>query len=83
MNDWKGEIRVNRWMQILVLAVIVAGIGMTDLRAQEPLEVGVVAPDFALVGTTRDGVLPDTVRLSDFAGKTVVLAFFYRVRTPG
>lgn len=70
-------------MQILALAVIVAGIGMTDLRAQEPLEVGAVAPDFALVGATRDGVLPDTVRLSDFAGKTVVLAFFYRVRTPG
>ena len=70
-------------MQILALAVIVAGIGMTDLRAQEPLEVGAVALDFALVGGTRDGVLPDTVRLSDFAGKTVVLAFFYRVRTPG
>jgi peroxiredoxin len=56
---------------------------MTDLRAQEPLEVGTVAPDFALLGATRDGILPDTVRLSDFAGKAVVLAFFYRVRTPG
>jgi peroxiredoxin len=56
---------------------------MTDLRAQEPLEVGAVAPEFALVGATRNGVLPDTVRLNDFAGKTVVLAFFYRVRTPG
>ena len=58
-------------------------LGGGALSAQEPLEVGTVAPDFALVGATRDGVLPDTVRLRDFAGKTVVLAFFYRVRTPG
>jgi hypothetical protein len=77
------EIRVNRWIQTAAIVGIVAGIGMTDLRAQEPLEVGTVAPSFALVGATRDGVLPDTVHLSDFAGKTVVLAFFYRVRTPG
>ncbi len=74
---------MNRWIQTVALGGIVAGIGMTDLRAQEPLEVGTVAPDFALLGATRDGILPDTVRLSDFAGKAVVLAFFYRVRTPG
>ena len=77
------EVRVNRLTQSLTLAATVAGIGVSDLRAQEPLEVGTVAPEVALVGATRDGVLPDTVRLSDFAGKTVVLAFFYRVRTPG
>ena len=53
------------------------------LEGQTPLEIGTVAPEFALVGATREGVLPDTVRLRDFAGKTVVLAFFYRVRTPG
>jgi peroxiredoxin len=53
------------------------------LEAQAPLEVGTMAPEFALVGATRKGVLPDTVRLRDFTGKTVVLAFFYRVRTPG
>ena len=48
-----------------------------------PLEVGVEAPEFELVGASRDGVLPEPVRLSEFRGKTVVLAFFYRVRTPG
>ncbi|MEK6254196.1 MAG: redoxin domain-containing protein [Gemmatimonadales bacterium] len=48
-----------------------------------PLEVGIEAPDFELEGATRFGVLRDAVRLSDFRGKTVVLAFFYRVRTPG
>ena len=47
------------------------------------LEVGVVAPDFALVGATRYGVLRDQVKLSDFKGKTVVLAFFFKARTRG
>jgi peroxiredoxin Q/BCP len=46
-------------------------------------EVGTTAPDFALTGATRYGVLRDSVRLSDFRGKTVVLAFFYRARTKG
>jgi hypothetical protein len=49
----------------------------------EPLDVGAVAPDFALPGATRYGVLKDPVRLSDFKGKTVVLAFFFRARTRG
>ncbi len=48
-----------------------------------PLDVGVMAPDFAIPGGTRYGVLRDPVRLSDFRGKTVVLAFFYRARTRG
>jgi hypothetical protein len=48
-----------------------------------PLEIGAVAPDFALPGATRYGVLKDPVRLSDFKGKTVVLAFFFRARTRG
>lgn len=47
------------------------------------LAVGAEAPDFALPGATRYGLLKDPVRLSDYRGKTVVLAFFYRVRTPG
>jgi peroxiredoxin len=42
-----------------------------------------MAPDFGLVGATRFGVLRDQVHLSDFRGKTVVLAFFYRARTAG
>jgi len=48
-----------------------------------PLEVGAVAPDFVLPGATRYGVLKNPVRLSDFKGKTVVLAFFFRARTRG
>jgi hypothetical protein len=48
-----------------------------------PLEVGAIAPDFALAGATRYGVLARPIRLSDFKGKTVVLAFFFRARTRG
>ena len=48
-----------------------------------PLQVGAVAPDFSLPGATRYGVLAKPVRLSDFKGKTVVLAFFFKARTSG
>jgi hypothetical protein len=51
--------------------------------ARTVLDTGVVAPDFALVGATRFGILKDPVRLSDFRGKTVVLAFFFKARTRG
>lgn len=47
------------------------------------LEVGVIAPDFALPGATRFGTLRNPVRLSDYKGKTVVLAFFFKARTRG
>ena len=47
------------------------------------LEVGQMAPDFALPGATRYGTLKEPVRLSDYRGETVVLAFFFRVRTRG
>ena len=48
-----------------------------------PLEIGAIAPDFSLPGATRYGVLADPVRLSDFKGRTVVLAFFFKARTSG
>lgn len=56
-----------------------------DAGAQEDglLAVGEMAPDFALPGATRYGVLEEPVRLSDYRGETVVLAFFFRVRTRG
>ena len=47
------------------------------------LAVGEMAPDFELAGATRYGLLAQRVRLSDYRGETVVLAFFFRVRTPG
>lgn len=53
------------------------------VQTTPPLEIGAMAPDFALPGATRYGTLREPVRLSDFRGKTVVLAFFYRSRTRG
>jgi hypothetical protein len=47
------------------------------------LQVGAQAPDFALPGATRYGTLKNPVRLSDYKGKTVVLAFFFKARTRG
>ena len=57
-----------------------------DAGAQDAsglLAVGEMAPDFALPGATRYGVLEEPVTLSDYRGETVVLAFFFRVRTRG
>jgi hypothetical protein len=51
--------------------------------AAPPLEVGAVAPDFTIPGATRYGILRDPIKLSDYKGKTVVLAFFFRARTRG
>jgi len=45
--------------------------------------VGDMAPDFAIRGATRFGVLRDPMRLADFRGQTVVLALFVRARTRG
>ena len=47
------------------------------------LEVGAMAPDFAIPGATRFGTLAQPVKLSDYRGQTVVLAFFPRARTRG
>jgi len=54
------------------------------LAAQEAnhLAVGQDAPDFSLTSATRDGVQAP-VKLSDYRGQTVVLAFFYKARTKG
>ena len=81
---------MNRLLKPFALAVAAAALSAPRVAmaqqaaAQNPLlEVGAVAPDFTLPGATRYGVLQQPVRLSDYRGKTVVVAFFYRVRTPG
>ena len=47
------------------------------------IAVGEMAPDITVTGATRYGVLKDPVRLSDLRGEAVVIAFFFRARTPG
>jgi peroxiredoxin Q/BCP len=75
---------------ILASALLAGAVLALPAAAQEqavqqtpPLEVGAVAPDFTIPGATRYGVLKDPIKLSDFKGKTVVLAFFFRARTRG
>jgi peroxiredoxin len=71
-------------MRRLSLALTLAlSPGVLPAQQSPPLEVGAVAPDFSLPGATRYGALAKPVRLSDFKGKTVVLAFFYKARTSG
>ena len=75
-------------MRSLMLAALAAPLAVS-LAAQQPaedpkpLDVGVVAPDFTLPGATRFGLLKNPIHLSDFKGKTVVLAFFFKARTRG
>jgi cytochrome oxidase Cu insertion factor (SCO1/SenC/PrrC family) len=76
-----GDLSMRMSMAICAAAALLGATGA--VAAQQPLEVGATAPDFALAGGTRYGVLKDPVRLSDFKGKTVVLAFFYKARTRG
>jgi peroxiredoxin Q/BCP len=82
---------MNRHAKLLGIALVGAVLVGRGAVAQEPpaqepakpLEIGAVAPDFELPGATRYGILREPVRLSDFKGKTVVLAFFFKARTKG
>lgn len=71
------------------LAVVASVVIATSAFGQQPAAVpvhpgvGDVAPDFSLPGATRYGLLKDPVRLSDYRGRTVVLAFFFQARTKG
>ena len=65
-----------------MLLLLVAALLQQPVAAPA-LEVGAVAPDFAMPGATRFGTLRNPVRLSDYKGKTVVLAFFFKARTRG
>lgn len=80
-------------MRMIPAVALTAALALPAVRAEAqaapatpapaPLEVGAVAPDFSLPGSTRFGLLKDPVRLRDYRGKTVVLAFFFRSRTRG
>ena len=73
---------MRRFATLFLLAGVL-GLGAPAEADAQLLEVGEMAPDFELPGATRFGVLQDPVRLSDYRGETVVLAFFFRVRTRG
>ena len=68
---------------IAALTLPGSGVAQEGETGPRVLEIGQMAPDVELAGATRFGVLRDPVSLSDYRGKTVVLAFFFRARTKG
>lgn len=68
---------------ILALALLAFWPRTSAGQVPEPLQVGAVAPDFTLPAAVRHGILAEPVSLSDYAGQTVVLSFFFRARTKG
>jgi hypothetical protein len=90
-RDWSMLLRAR--IATLTLGAVVlplAGHGVARAQAAAATTtasagpaVNDVAPDFSLAGADRYGLLKTPVRLSDFRGRTVVLAFFYQARTKG
>ena len=83
-----------RHRYILGAAIVLAGaLAGTPARAQQAStpapapaagpHVGDLAPDFELPGASRYGLLRGPLRLSDFRGQTVIVAFFPKARTKG
>jgi peroxiredoxin Q/BCP len=84
------SLRVRSQVAALATGIALVSGGAQAARAQQPAappaptpEVGTMAPDFTIAGATRYGLLRDSVRLSNFRGQTVVLAFFFKARTKG
>ena len=75
--------------RLVILGVLAVALGLTSpTRAaaqdeQNFLAVGEMAPDIEVVGATRYGILSEPVKLSDYRGEIIVLAFFFRARTRG
>ena len=83
---------LNRWrvatLSVAVGASLAAMGGIASAQAASPAPaagpaVNDVAPDFNLAGADRYGLLKTPVKLSDYRGRTVVLAFFFQARTKG
>ena len=73
---------------MLVLAGARAGAQQSGAQPGPPAspagpQVGDLAPDFELPGASRYGLLRGPLRLSDFRGQTVIVAFFPKARTKG
>jgi hypothetical protein len=71
------------WLVVVLVGAPAVLAAQRAAPAAAPIEIGAVAPDFTMNGATRYGVLARPIHLSDFKGKTVVLAFFFKARTSG
>jgi hypothetical protein len=90
-----GDEGMRKLARIVSLSMAVAGLLATSAsfgRAQQAAAaanvptgpaVNDLAPDFSLAGADRYGLLKTPVKLSDYRGRTVVLAFFFQARTKG
>ena len=84
MSNFRSSRRLQLAIGLLLAAPAVA-------VAQQPApgsattapDTGQMAPDFTLPGATRFGLLKDPIKLSNFRGQTVVVAFFPKARTKG
>lgn len=83
-----NQVRIAASTAIAVTSIAIG----TSARAQQAAPaagaaagpaVNDVAPDFSLAGADRYGLLKTPVKLSDYRGRTVVLAFFFQARTKG
>jgi hypothetical protein len=68
---------------LALTATIVAPTGLVAQDQAAFLEVGEMAPDITVAGATRHGVLAEDITLGSLRGETVVIAFFFKVRTGG
>ncbi len=65
-------------------AALLAAPAVASAQSQPGIPaVGDTAPDFTLPVSTAHGIGKAPARLRDFRGQTVVLAFFFKVRTSG
>ena len=72
---------------IAVASIAVGGVARAQATTASAAPAGPAvndpAPDFSLAGADRYGLLKTPVKLSDYRGRTVVLAFFFQARTKG
>lgn len=87
-----GGVRFRRlvgWLPVGALGLMVGAsvVGQAASAQGAPAAkapgVGDMAPDFTLRAATAGHVLAAPVKLSEYRGRTVVLAFFFKARTSG
>jgi peroxiredoxin Q/BCP len=71
------------WSLGAAMLVSVPSYGRAQQAAETGPKIGDMAPDFELGGATRYGILRDQIKLENYRGNTVVLAFFFKARTRG
>jgi peroxiredoxin len=79
----KGILAAGLLAGALVAGAPAGGCAQQTQQAQAFLPTGTEAPDVSFTAATRYGMLAEPVRLSQFHGQTVVIAFFFRARSPG